>query len=128
MLVSEVAVGTIIADRHRVAKGSHPPPAPTEPSVQISRTGLVRVDSQYGDSLQLLVGVMQLWSKQWELFSDPVELLPTDRAMPAPTTQHFAPVVFNGPMNPQQCPKISGNAVVCIVTTEHLIEMSHLFL
>jgi hypothetical protein len=37
-----VAVGTVIADRHRVAGGSHPPPAPTEPSVRISRTGLVR--------------------------------------------------------------------------------------
>jgi hypothetical protein len=37
-----VAVGTAIADRDRVAGGSHPPPAPTEPSVRISRTGLVR--------------------------------------------------------------------------------------
>ena len=48
--------------------------------------------------------------------------------MPAPTAQHFAPIMFHGPMDPQQCPKISGNAVVCIVTTEHLIEMIHLFL
>ena len=71
---------------------------------------------------------MQLWSKQRELFLDPLELLPTDRAMPAPTAQHFAPVMLHGPMDPQQCPKISGNAVVCIVTTEHLIEMIHLFL
>jgi hypothetical protein len=29
-------------------------------------------------------------------------------------------------MEPQQCPKITGNAVVCIVTTEHLIEVIHL--
>jgi hypothetical protein len=34
--------------------------------------------------------------------------------------------MFHGPMDPQQCPKISGNAVVCIVTPEHLIEMIHL--
>ena len=35
-----VAVGTAFTGRHWVAGGSHPPPAPTEPSVQISRTGL----------------------------------------------------------------------------------------
>src|SRR5271163_3814722 len=63
------------------------------------------VDSQCGDSLQLPVGEIQLWSKQWELFFDPMELLPPDRAMPAPTAQHFAPVTLYGPMDPQQCPK-----------------------
>jgi len=69
---------------------------------------------------------MQLWSKQGELFLDPLKLLPPDRTVPAPTAQHFAPVAFHSPMDPQQCPKISGNAVVCIVTAEHLIEMIHL--
>jgi hypothetical protein len=78
--------------------------------------------------LQLPVGEIQLWSKQWELFFDPMELLPPDRAMPTPTAQHFAPVTLYGPMDPQQCPKIPGNAVVCIVTTEHLIEMIRLLL
>jgi hypothetical protein len=48
--------------------------------------------------------------------------------MPTPTAQHFAPVTLYGPMDPQQCPKIPGNAVVCIVTTEHLIEMICLLL
>ena len=71
---------------------------------------------------------MQLWPKQWELFLDPLKLLPSDRTVPAPTAQHLAPVVFHSPMDPQQCPKIPGNAVVCIVTTEHLIEKFHLFL
>jgi len=52
---------------------------------------------------------VQLWSKQLELFFDPLELLPPDRAMPAPTAQHFAPVMLYGPMDPQQCPKIPGN-------------------
>jgi hypothetical protein len=37
-----VAVGTALASGHRVARGSHPPPAPTERSVQFSRTTLFR--------------------------------------------------------------------------------------
>jgi hypothetical protein len=78
--------------------------------------------------LQLPVGEIQLWSEQRELFLDPLELLPPDRAVPTPTAQHFAPVTLHGPMDPLQCPKISSNAIVCIVTTEHLIEMIHLFL
>jgi len=40
----------------------------------------------------------------------------------------FAPLLLNGPMHPQQCPQISGNTVVCVVTSEHLIEMIQLFL
>src|SRR6202048_3236628 len=35
-----VAVGTLIAERHRVAGGGRPPPAPTERGVRISRTTL----------------------------------------------------------------------------------------
>lgn len=69
---------------------------------------------------------MQLWSKQRELFLDPLKLLPPDLTVPAPTAQHFEPVVFHSPMDPQQWPKIPSNAVVCIVTAEHLIEMIHL--
>ena len=71
---------------------------------------------------------MQLWSKQPELCLDPLKLLPPDRTVPTPTAQHFAPVMFHSPMDPQQCPKIPGNAVVCIVATLHLIEKFHLFL
>jgi Transcriptional regulatory protein, C terminal len=78
--------------------------------------------------LQLPVGEIQLWSKQWELFFDPMELVPPDRAMPTPTAQHFAPVTLYGLMDPQQCRKIPGNTVVCIVATEHLIEMIRLLL
>ena len=37
-------------------------------------------------------------------------------------------VMLHGPMNTLQCTQISGNAIVCIVTTEHLIEMIHLLL
>jgi hypothetical protein len=31
-----IAVGTPVTQRHRVADGSHPPPAPTERSVRLS--------------------------------------------------------------------------------------------
>ena len=36
------AVGMPVTRHHRVAGGGHPPPAPTERSVQISRTALFR--------------------------------------------------------------------------------------
>ncbi len=66
------------------------------------------------------------FGRSGELFLDPLELLPPDRAVPTPTAQHFAPVMPHGPMDPQQCPKIPGDAVVCIVTTDHLIEVIRL--
>jgi len=37
-----VAVGMPVARHHWVARGGHPPPAPSERSVQISRTTLFR--------------------------------------------------------------------------------------
>jgi hypothetical protein len=61
-----------------VAGDSRPPPAPTKRSVRIYRTTLLRLDSQYGDSLQVPVREIQLWSKEWELFFDALELLPPD--------------------------------------------------
>jgi len=73
---------------HRVAGGSRPPSAPTEfPALRSSK-----VASQRGESLQLPVGEILLWSQQRELLLDPLELLPVDRAMPAPTAQHFASI------------------------------------
>jgi len=102
------------------------PRLPQNPACRFPAMGSSDVDSQYGDSRQLIIGVMQLWSKQRELLFDQLELLPPDRAVPAPAAQHLAPVMFHRPMDPQQCPKISGNVAVCIVTTEHLIEVIHL--
>src|SRR6516165_676581 len=69
---------------------------PQNPACRFPALGSSEVDSQYGDSLQLFIGVMQLRSKQWELFLDPLKLLPTNRTVPAPTAQHFAPVAFHG--------------------------------
>jgi hypothetical protein len=71
-----VAVGTIIADRHRVAGGSHRPPAPTEPSVRISRPGDLRIARGaswhvYGAEVPLLQSSL-LWRKRtlivWVLY------------------------------------------------------------
>jgi hypothetical protein len=62
------------------------------------------------------------------LFFDPLELLPPDRTFPTPAAQHLAPVTLHGSMDPLQCPNVAGNAVVRIVTAEHLIEMIHLLL
>jgi len=39
-MLGALAVGTVISHRHRVTGGGRPPPVPTEPGVQISRTGL----------------------------------------------------------------------------------------
>ena len=83
--------------RHRVAGGGHPPPAPTEPSVRISRTALVR--SGFTVWRQLRVRDMELRFKQRELRLDPLELLPRDRAALSPTGQYFAPIAFHGPMD-----------------------------
>src|SRR5579863_1059205 len=66
---------------------------------------------------------MQLGSQQREPFLDLLELLPPDRAFPTPAAQHLAPVTLHSTMDLQQCPDVPGNAVVCIVTTQHLIEV-----
>ena len=76
------------------------PRLPQNPACRFPALGSSDVDSQYGDSLQLFIGKVQLWSKQRELFLDPLKLLPPDRTVPAPTAQHFVPVMFHSPMNP----------------------------
>src|SRR5215472_11593315 len=71
---------------------------------------------------------MQLGSQQWEPFLDLLELLPPDLALPTPAAQHFAPITLHGTMHLPQCPNVSGNAVVSIVTAKHLIEVVCLLL
>ena len=75
---------------------------PQNPACGFPALGSSEVDSQFGDSLQHRVGEVQLWSKQRELRLDLLELLPSDRAVPTPTAQHFAPIVFHGPIHLQQ--------------------------
>jgi hypothetical protein len=50
-----------------------------------------------------------------------------DGNMGAPAAQHSAPETLYGPMDPLQCPDVTGNAVVRIVTAKHLIELVSLF-
>jgi len=78
--------------------------------------------------LQGPIGEMQLGSQQREPFLDLLELLPPDPAFPALAAQHFAPITLHSTMHLPQCPNVSGNAVVCIVTAKHLIEVVHLLL
>src|SRR5205807_10570306 len=80
------------------------------------------VASQRGDSLQLRVREIQLWSQQRKPLLDLLELLPSDLPLPTPAAQHLAPVTFHGPMDPLQRPYVPADAVVRIVTAEHLIE------
>ena len=84
------------------------------------------VDSQRSDSLQLRIREIQLWSQLWEPLLDLMELLPPNRALPTPAAKHFAPVKLHSTMYLLQCPNVSGNAVVRIVTAEHLIEVFRL--
>src|SRR5579862_1498699 len=79
------------------------------------------VASQHRDSLQLPVGEIQLWSQQRKLLLNPLETRPPNHPFPTPAAQHFAPVALHGSMDPLQCPKVPGNAVVRIVTAKHLI-------
>jgi len=102
-------------------------PAPTERSVQISRTTLVRSCFQRGDSLQLRVREIQLWSQQRKPLLDLLELLPPDLPLPTPAAQQLAPVTFHRPMDPLQGADVPSDAVVRIVTAEHLIEAVGLF-
>jgi len=51
-----------------------------------------------------------------------LELLSPDLPVPTPAAQHLAPVAFHGPMDSSQRPYVPGDAVVRIVTAEHLIE------
>src|SRR5216683_3547681 len=100
-------------------------PAPRLPQNVACRFPALRSSegaSQRGASLQLRGREIQIWSQQRKALLDLLELLPPDLPVPTPAAQHFAPVTFHGPMHPLQCPDVPSNAVVRIVTAEHLIE------
>src|SRR5947209_18963138 len=100
-------------------------PAPRLPQNVACRFPALRsseVASQRGDSLQLRVREIQLWSQQRKPLLDLLKVIPPDLPFPTPAAQHFAPVTFHGPMDPLQGPYVPGDAVVRIMTAEHLIE------
>src|SRR5580700_187408 len=72
---------------------------PQNPACGFPALGSSEVDSQFGEGLQLRVREVELRFKQRELRLDPLELLPRDRSVPAPTAQYFAPIAFHGPMD-----------------------------
>ncbi len=74
-------------------------PAPRLPQNVACRFPALRsseVASQLGDSLQLRVREIQLWSQQRKPLLDPMELLPPDLPLPTTAAQHFAPITFHG--------------------------------
>src|ERR1700745_1657026 len=121
----------IVDDRGRDSHRWLPPggrgrsPAPLFPQNVACRFPALRSSegaSQRGDSLQLRVREIQLWSHQRKPLLDLLKLLPPDLPAPTPAAQHSAPVTFHSPMDPLQGPYVPGDAVVRIMTAEHLIE------
>jgi len=55
-----------------------------------------------------------------------MKVLPPNRALPASAVQHSAPIALHSTLDLLQCPNISGNAVVRIVTAKHLVEVLNL--
>ena len=116
--------GTTITDRPPGGRGRSPAPRlPQNVACRFPALRSSELASQRSDSLQLRVREIQLWSQQRKPLLDLLELLPPDLPLPTPAAQHLAPVTFHGPMDPLQCPYVPSNAVVRIMTAEHLIEV-----
>src|ERR1039457_701226 len=118
-----IAVGTLITGCPPGGRGRLP--APRLPQNVACRFPALRSSegaSQHGDSLQLRVREIQLWSHYWKPLLDLLELLPQDLTLPTPTAEHNAPVTLYDPMDPLQGSDVPGNAVVRIVAAKHWIE------
>jgi len=114
-----IAVGTPVGPVPPGGRGRSPAPRlPQNVACRFPALRSSEVDSQRGDSLQLRVREIQLWSLQRKPLLDLLKLLPPDLPFPTPAAQHFAPVTFHGPMDPLQRPEVPGDAVVRIVTAE----------
>src|SRR5262249_41102944 len=120
--VSAVGVGMIVTHHHRVAGAVTRTRLPQNVACSFPALRSSEGTAQRRESLQLPVPEIQLWSQQWKPLLDSMEHLPPNLAVPAPAAQHLAPVAFHGPMDPLQCSNVSSNAVVPIVTAEHLID------
>jgi hypothetical protein len=93
----------IVDDRGRDTSYLVPPggggrsPAPRLPQNVACRFPALRSSegaSQRGDSLQLRVREIQLWSQQRKPLLNLLELLSPDLPLPTPAAQHLAPVTF----------------------------------
>src|SRR6516164_5265974 len=121
-----VGVGIMIARNHRVAGAVTRTRLPQNAACRFPALRSSEVASQHGDSLQLRVREIQLWSQQRSPLLDLMKVFPPNRALPAAAAQHSAPIALHGPMDSLQCPEVPGNAVVRIVTAKHLVEVSNL--
>src|SRR5439155_15595319 len=89
--------GTPITDRPPGGRGRSPAPRlPQNVACRFPALRSSEVASQLGDSLQLRVREIQLWSQQRKPLLDPMELLPPDLPLPTTAAQHFAPITFHG--------------------------------
>src|SRR5262245_41126554 len=84
-------------------RGGHPPRLPQNAACGFPALRSSEIASQRGDSWQLRIREIQLWSQQWKPLFDPMELLPPNLALPAPAAQHAAPDALHGPMDLLQC-------------------------
>src|ERR1700750_1382085 len=73
--------------------------------------------SQHCKSLQRPIGQPQLWLQQRDPLFEPVEVSPGEvTACPTAAAQHLAPVTLDVPIDPLQCPDVSGDAVIGVMT------------
>src|SRR5437879_12657300 len=111
-----ITVGTTITGCPPGGRGRSPAPRlPQNVACRFPALRSSEVASQRGDSLQLRVREIQLWSQQRKPLLDLLELLPPDLPLPTPSAQHLAPVPFHGPMDPLQRPYGTGDTVVGLV-------------
>src|SRR5215471_15603606 len=118
----------MVAHNHRVAGAVTRTRLPQNAACGFPALRSSEIASQRGDSWQLRIPEIQLWSQQRGPLLDPMKGLQPDLAFPASAAQHSAPETLYGPMDPLQCPDVSGNAVVRIVTAKHVIELVGLIL
>ena len=56
-----------------------------------------------------------------------MEHFPREMPLTAAAAEHFIPIPFHCPMYPLQGSEIPGNTIVGVVTSQHSVEIDHLF-